>query len=203
MKIFCIGRNYADHAKELNNPIPTEPIIFMKPLTAMMVGNKPLYFPDFTNDLHYDGEIVLRVCKNGRSVQPEFAHRYYDSIAFGIDFTARDLQDKLKQKGQPWEIAKGFDRSAPISPWIPIEEIKDRNDIHFQLKKNGEVVQDGHTRDLIFNFDTLICHISRYFTVQKSDLIFTGTPAGVGPVQIGDVLEGFIEDRHLLTCAIR
>ncbi|MFZ4473799.1 MAG: fumarylacetoacetate hydrolase family protein [Saprospiraceae bacterium] len=203
MKIFCIGRNYADHAKELNNPIPTEPIIFMKPLTAMMVGNKPLYFPDFTNDLHYEGEIVLRVCKNGRSVQPEFAHRYYDSIAFGIDFTARDLQDKLKQKGQPWEIAKGFDRSAPISPWIPIEEIKDRNDIHFQLKKNGEVVQDGHTRDLIFNFDTLICHISRYFTVQKSDLIFTGTPAGVGPVQIGDVLEGFIEDRHLLTCAIR
>lgn len=203
MKIFCIGRNYADHAKELNNPIPTEPIIFMKPLTAMMVGNKPLYFPDFTNDLHYEGEIVLRVCKNGRSVQPEFAHRYYDSVAFGIDFTARDLQDKLKQKGQPWEIAKGFDRSAPISPWIPIEEIKDRNDIHFQLKKNGEVVQDGHTRDLIFNFDTLICHISRYFTVQKSDLIFTGTPAGVGPVQIGDVLEGFIEDRHLLTCAIR
>jgi 2-keto-4-pentenoate hydratase/2-oxohepta-3-ene-1,7-dioic acid hydratase in catechol pathway len=203
MKIFCIGRNYADHAKELNNPIPTEPIIFMKPLTAMMVGNKPLYFPDFTNDLHYEGEIVLRICKNGRSVQPEFAHRYYDSIAFGIDFTARDLQDKLKQKGQPWEIAKGFDRSAPISPWIPIEEIKDRNDIHFQLKKNGEVVQDGHTRDLIFNFDTLICHISRYFTVQKSDLIFTGTPAGVGPVQIGDVLEGFIEDRHLLTCAIR
>ncbi len=203
MKIFCIGRNYADHAKELNNPIPSEPIIFMKPLTAMMVGNKPLYFPDFTNDLHYEGEIVLRVCKNGRSVQPEFAHRYYDSIAFGIDFTARDLQDKLKQKGQPWEIAKGFDRSAPISPWIPIEEIKDRNDIHFQLKKNGEVVQDGHTRDLIFNFDTLICHISRYFTVQKSDLIFTGTPAGVGPVQIGDVLEGFIEDRHLLTCAIR
>lgn len=203
MKIFCIGRNYADHAKELNNPIPSEPIIFMKPLTAMMVGNKPLYFPDFTNDLHYEGEIVLRVCKNGRSVQPEFAHRYYDSVAFGIDFTARDLQDKLKQKGQPWEIAKGFDRSAPISPWIPIEEIKDRNDIHFQLKKNGEVVQDGHTRDLIFNFDTLICHISRYFTVQKSDLIFTGTPAGVGPVQIGDVLEGFIEDRHLLTCAIR
>ncbi|MDX2279343.1 MAG: fumarylacetoacetate hydrolase family protein [Saprospiraceae bacterium] len=203
MKIFCIGRNYAEHAKELNNPIPTEPIIFMKPLTAMMVGNKPLYFPDFTNDLHYEGEIVLRVCKNGRSVQPEFAHRYYDSVAFGIDFTARDLQDKLKQKGQPWEIAKGFDRSAPISPWIPIEEIKDRNDIHFQLKKNGEVVQDGHTRDLIFNFDTLICHISRYFTVQKSDLIFTGTPAGVGPVQIGDVLEGFIEDRHLLTCAIR
>jgi 2-keto-4-pentenoate hydratase/2-oxohepta-3-ene-1,7-dioic acid hydratase in catechol pathway len=203
MKIFCIGRNYADHAKELNNPIPTEPIIFMKPLTAMMVGNKPLYFPDFTNDLHYEGEIVLRVCKNGRSVQPEFAHRYYDSIAFGIDFTARDLQDKLKQKGQPWEIAKGFDRSAPISPWIPVEEIKDRNDIHFQLKKNGEVVQDGHTRDLIFNFDTLICHISRYFTIQKSDLIFTGTPAGVGPVQIGDVLEGFIEDRHMLSCAIR
>jgi 2-keto-4-pentenoate hydratase/2-oxohepta-3-ene-1,7-dioic acid hydratase in catechol pathway len=203
MKIFCIGRNYADHAKELNNPIPTEPIIFMKPLTAMMVGNKPLYFPDFTNDLHYEGEIVLRVCKNGRSVQPEFAHRYYDSIAFGIDFTARDLQDKLKQKGQPWEIAKGFDRSAPISPWIPVEEIKDRNDIHFQLKKNGEVVQDGHTRDLIFNFDTLICHISRYFTVQKSDLIFTGTPEGVNAVKSGDVMEGSVSGLAALKIHVR
>jgi 2-keto-4-pentenoate hydratase/2-oxohepta-3-ene-1,7-dioic acid hydratase in catechol pathway len=204
MKIFCIGRNYAEHAKELNNPVPTgEPLIFMKPNTALLVNNKPLYYPDFTKDLHYEGELVLRVCKNGRSVQPEFASRYYDAVAFGVDFTARDVQDRLKSKGHPWEIAKGFDRSAPLSKWVPLEEIPDVNNIHIQLKKNGEVVQDGHTSDLIFSFDSLICHISRYFTLHKGDMIFTGTPAGVGPVQIGDVLEGFIEGNHLLTCSIK
>jgi 2-keto-4-pentenoate hydratase/2-oxohepta-3-ene-1,7-dioic acid hydratase in catechol pathway len=167
------------------------------------VNNKPLYYPDFTKDLHYEGELVLRVCKNGRSVQPEFASRYYDAVAFGVDFTARDVQDRLKSKGHPWEIAKGFDRSAPLSKWVPLEEIPDVNNIHIQLKKNGEVVQDGHTSDLIFSFDSLICHISRYFTLHKGDMIFTGTPAGVGPVQIGDVLEGFIEGNHLLTCSIK
>ncbi len=203
MKIFCIGRNYVDHAKELNNPVPAEPLIFMKPPTALVVNNKPFFYPDFTRDLHHEGEIVLRVCKNGRSVQPEFAHRYYDAVAFGIDFTARDLQDKLKQKGQPWEIAKGFDYSAPISKWVPLAELPNPSDIHFQLKKNGEIVQDGHTRDLIFPFDVLIVHISKYFTLQKGDVIYTGTPAGVGPVQIGDILEGFIEDNHLLTCPVR
>lgn len=203
MKIFCIGRNYVEHAKELNNPVPSEPLVFMKPPTALVLSNRPFYYPDFTQDLHYEGEMVLRVCKNGRSVQPEFAHRYYDAVAFGIDFTARDLQDKLKSKGHPWEIAKGFDRSAPLSAFVPLENLSDPKDIHFQLKKNGEVVQDGHTRDLIFTFETLIVHLSRYFTLQKGDYIFTGTPAGVGPVQIGDVLEGFIEDQHLLTCAIK
>lgn len=204
MKIFCIGRNYADHAKELNNPVPVgEPLIFMKPNTAMLVNNKPLYYPDFTKDLHYEGEIVLRICKNGRSVQPEFASRYYDAVAFGIDFTARDVQDRLKSKGQPWEIAKGFDRSAPLSKFIPLEELPDPSNIHLQLKKNGEIVQDGHSSDMIFSFDALICHISRYFTLHKGDMIFTGTPAGVGPVQIGDILEGFIEGRHLLTCHIK
>ncbi len=203
MKIFCIGRNYVDHAKELNNPIPTEPLIFMKPPTALVVNNKPLYYPPFTHDLHYEGEIVLRICKNGRSVQPAFAHRYYDAIAFGIDFTARDLQERLKQKGHPWEIAKAFDHSAPISPWIPLSELPDAQNIHFQLKKNGVVVQDGHTRDLIFPFEMLIVHLSRYFTLQKGDLIFTGTPAGVGPVSVGDVLEGLIEGRTVLTCTIK
>ena len=203
MKIFCIGRNYADHAKELNNPIPAEPLIFMKPPTALLVANKPFYYPEFTQDLHYEGEIVLRVAKNGRSVQPEFAHRYYDAVAFGIDFTARDLQDQLKKKGHPWEIAKGFDRSAPLSRFIPLGELQNAQDIHFQLKKNGEVVQDGRTRDLLFPFDTLICHISRYFTLFKGDYIFTGTPAGVGPVQVGDVLEGWIEGREMLRCAVR
>ena len=203
MKIFCIGRNYADHAKELNNPVPAEPLIFMKPPTALLVANKPFYYPEFTQDLHYEGEIVLRVAKNGRSVQPEFAHRYYDAVAFGIDFTARDLQDQLKKKGHPWEIAKGFDRSAPLSRFIPLGELQNAQDIHFQLKKNGEVVQDGRTRDLLFPFDTLICHISRYFTLFKGDYIFTGTPAGVGAVQIGDELEGWIEGREMLRCAVR
>ncbi len=203
MKIFCIGRNYVDHAKELNNPVPSEPLVFMKPPTALLLNNRPFYYPDFTRDLHYEGEIVLRVAKNGRAVQPEFAHRYYDAVAFGIDFTARDLQDKLKSKGQPWEIAKGFDRSAPVSRFVPLEALKNVQDIHFQLKKNGAVVQDGHTRDLIFSFDTLICHISRYFTLHKGDYIFTGTPAGVGPVQPGDVLEGSIEGETLLKCTIK
>ncbi len=203
MKIFCIGRNYTEHAKELNNPVPTEPLIFMKPPTALLVSNKPFFYPDFTRDLHYEGEIVLRVAKNGRSVQPEFASRYYDAVAFGIDFTARDVQDQLKKKGHPWEIAKGFDGSAPISAFIPLEELPNVQDIHFQFKKNGEVMQDGHTRDLIFTFDTLICHISKYFTLLKGDYIFTGTPAGVGPVQPGDVLEGWIEGKEMLRCAVR
>lgn len=204
MKIFCIGRNYAEHAKELNNPVPTgEPLIFMKPNTALLLNNRPFYYPDFTKELHYEGELVLRICKNGRSVQPEFAGRYYDAVAFGIDFTARDIQDRLKSKGQPWEIAKGFDRSAPLSKWMPLEELPNLQNIHFQLKKNGTVVQDGHTSDLIFSFDSLICHLSKYFTLHKGDMIFTGTPAGVGPVQIGDLLEGSIEGRAMLSCAIK
>jgi acylpyruvate hydrolase len=203
MKIFCIGRNYAEHAKELNNPVPTSPVIFMKPPTALLLNNRPFYYPDFTKNLHYEGEIVLRICKNGRSVQPEFASRYYDAIGFGIDFTARDLQDRLKEKGQPWELAKAFDRSAPISKFIPLEEVKNLQNIHFQTKKNGVVVQDGHTSDMIFTFDAIICAISQYFTLQKGDYIFTGTPAGVGPVLPGDVLEGFLEDALMLRCEIK
>jgi acylpyruvate hydrolase len=203
MKIFCIGRNYADHAKELNNPVPSEPLIFMKPPTALLLNNRHFYHPDFSQNIHYEGEIVLRVCKNGRSVQPEFAQRYYDAVAFGIDFTARDLQDKLKAKGQPWEIAKGFDRSAPLSQFIPLESLQNPQNIDFQLLKNGVEVQHGNTADLIFSFDRLICEISRYFTVQKGDYIFTGTPAGVGPIAQGDLLEGFIEGVSMLRCAVR
>lgn len=203
MKIFCIGRNYVDHAKELNNPVPSEPLIFMKPSTALLVNNKPFYHPEFSQNIHYEAEIVLRICKNGRSVQPEFASRYYDAVAFGIDFTARDVQDKLKAKGQPWEIAKGFDRSAPISKFIPFGELNHPEGIGFQLKKNGTLVQDGNTKDLIFNFDTLICHISTYFTLHSGDYVYTGTPAGVGQVAIGDVLDGYIEGRHMLQCKIK
>ncbi len=204
MKIFCIGRNYADHAKELNNPVPVgEPVVFMKPNTALLVNNKPLYYPDYTENLHFEGEIVLRVCKNGRSVQPDFASRYYDAVGFGIDFTARDIQDRQKSKGLPWEIAKGFDRSAPLSKWIPLEELPNPANIHFQLKKNGAVVQDGHTENMLFDFNTIICYISKYFTLHKGDMIYTGTPAGVGPVQKGDTLEGFIEGKAMLVCAIK
>ncbi|MEZ4920944.1 MAG: fumarylacetoacetate hydrolase family protein [Saprospiraceae bacterium] len=203
MKIFCIGRNYVDHAKELNNPVPSEPLVFMKPPTALLVANKPFYYPEFTQDVHYEGELVLRVVKNGRHVAPEFASRYYDAVAFGIDFTARDVQSKLKQKGHPWEIAKGFDRSAPLSEFIPFDTLGKREAIRFQLKKNGELVQDGNTADLIFPFDSLICHISRYFTLNVGDYIFTGTPAGVGPIAIGDVLEGFIEGQAMLRCEIK
>lgn len=202
MKIICIGRNYADHAKELNNKVPDHPLVFMKPPTALLVNNKPFYYPDFTNDLHYEGELVLKICKNGRHVQPAYARDYYDQIAFGIDFTARDLQQQCKSKGHPWEIAKGFDSSAPISKFINIGK-RDIEQIKFTTILNGEVVQQGNTSDLIFDFNTLICYVSRFFKLQQGDMIFTGTPAGVGPVKIGDIIEGYIEERKMIRCEIR
>lgn len=191
MKIFCIGRNYVDHAKELGNAVPAQPLVFMKPPSALLVNNKPFYYPEFTNNLHYECELVLKICKNGRHVQPEFASKYYNEVALGIDFTARDIQQKCKEKGHPWEIAKGFDQSAVLSPFVPIERVN-RHAIEFELKKNGEVVQHGNTKDLIFDFDTLIVYLSKFFKLQMGDMIYTGTPAGVGPVQIGDKLEGFL-----------
>ena len=203
MKIICIGRNYADHAKELNNPIPKAPLIFMKPSSALLVNNKPLYYPEFTKDLHYEAEIVLKIDRNGRHVQEEFAHKYYSQIGFGIDFTARDLQAQCKAKGHPWEIAKGFDNSAAISEFIPKGELGDLKSLDFQMRLNGEVVQQGNSADLIFSFDTLIVHITQYFKVQLGDLIYTGTPAGVGPVKTGDILEGSIRGKKMLTCEIR
>ncbi|MBT8220282.1 MAG: fumarylacetoacetate hydrolase family protein [Bacteroidia bacterium] len=202
MKIICIGRNYVDHAKEMNSPVPKQPLVFMKPPSALLVNNKPFYYPDFTKNLHYEGEIVLKICRNGRHVQPEFAHEYYDQIAFGFDLTARDLQAKCKEKGHPWEIAKGFDNSAPISKFINFDSNKD-SPIHFETKLNGGVVQSGNTDDLIFDFDNLIVHISKYFKLQQGDIIFTGTPAGVGPLQIGDKLEGYIEDQMMIECQIK
>ena len=202
MKIICIGRNYIDHAKELNNPVPSKPLVFMKPSSAILVNGKPFYYPEFSRDIHYEAEIVLKVCRNGRHVQPEFASKYYDQIAFGIDFTARDLQSQLKAKGHPWEIAKGFDGSAPISEFIPLPE-NHQEGIHFHLLKNGEKVQVGNTKDLIFSFDYLITYLSQYFKLHQGDLIYTGTPVGVGPVKIGDRLEGFIEDAPLLRCEVK
>lgn len=203
MKIICIGRNYVDHAKELKNPVPKKPLVFMKPPSALLVNNKPLYYPEFTKDLHYELEVVLKICKNGRHVQEEFASSYYDQVALGIDFTARDIQAKCKEKGHPWEIAKGFDNSAALSPFVNLDKIPDLNSIKFELKKNGETVQSGDTKDLIFQFDYLITYLSQFFKLQQGDIIYTGTPAGVGPVQIGDNLEGFLEGKKLLETSIK
>ena len=194
MKIICIGRNYAEHAKELNNPVPSSPVVFMKPPSALLVNNKPFYYPEFTQDLHHEVEIVLKVGKNGRHVQPEFAKEYYPEIGLGIDFTARDVQKRLKEKGHPWEIAKGFDGSAVISNFLPADQFN-RGAIAFELKKNGAVVQHGNTKDLLFSFDDIIVYVSKFFKLQMGDLIYTGTPAGVGPVQIGDRLEGFLHTK--------
>lgn len=195
MKIICIGRNYAEHAKELNNPVPDKPVVFMKPSSALLVNNKPFYYPAFTKDLHHEVEVVLKICKNGRHVQPEFAATYYDQIALGIDFTARDLQSACKKKGHPWEIAKGFDGSAVLSHFLPIDQFN-RQAIAFHLEKNGEKVQEGNTKDLIFSFDDIIVYVSQFFKLQLGDLIYTGTPAGVGPVQIGDQLKGYIHTKN-------
>ena len=203
MKIFCIGRNYADHAKELNNAVPSEPMVFMKPPTALLLQNKAFYIPEFTQNVHHEIEVVLQICKNGKHIQPQFAHKYYNAIGLGIDFTARDIQDQQKKKGHPWEIAKAFDKSAPLGEFFDLEKFPDLNAINFHMTKNGEIVQKGNTSDLIFNFDTLICHLSKYFTLNMGDYIFTGTPAGVGPVQIGDLLEGFLEGEKVLECEIR
>jgi acylpyruvate hydrolase len=202
MKIFCIGRNYADHAKELNNAVPTEPLIFMKPPSALLRENKPFYYPSFTKDLHYEAEIVLRVNRVGKCIEEKFAHKYYDKITLGIDFTARDLQDKLKAKGHPWEIAKGFDGAAVIGEWIDWQA-DFRQNIPFHFTKNGTTVQVGNTRDLIFSFDYLIHYVSQFFSLSVGDLIYTGTPAGVGAVQIGDKLQGYIADTLLTTCEIK
>lgn len=204
MKIICIGRNYVAHAAELGNEVPDAPMIFMKPSTALLIDNKPLYYPDFTEDLHYEAELVLKICKNGRHVQPEFADSYYQQIGFGIDFTARDLQQKCKEKGHPWEVAKAWDHSAAISPeWIDVETFPDRKSIRFDMTLNGKTVQEGDSALMIYSFNDIICYASRFFRLQVGDYIYTGTPAGVGPVKPGDVLEGRIEGRKMLTCEIR
>lgn len=203
MKIFCIGRNYAAHAEELHNDVPKEPIVFMKPKNALLLNNSPFYYPDFTVDLHYECELVLRVCKNGKLIRDQYASRYFDHIGVGIDFTARDLQTKLKEGGLPWEKAKSFDHSAVLGKMVPLAEIKNLAEIDFMLKKNDEVVQQGNSRDMIFGFEQLFTYLTRYFTVNIGDLIYTGTPAGVGRTQIGDRLEGFMNGEKLLDFEIR
>jgi len=203
MKIICVGRNYADHAKELKNDVPTEPVIFMKPKGALLLPTKPLYYPEFTKDLHYECEVVVRICKNGKFIQEKFANKYYDEVTLGIDFTARDVQEQQKKKGLPWEIAKAFDGSAAVGAFTLLGEGVDINNLAFQLKKNNETVQEGNTSDMLFTVDKIITYVSKFFTINIGDLIFTGTPAGVGPVAVNDKLEGYMLGKKVLEAEIR
>lgn len=200
MKIICIGRNYVDHAKELNNPVPSSPLVFMKPSTALLRNNYPFFIPDFTKDVHYECELVLKICKNGKHVDKQFASSYFEEVGLGIDFTARDVQARCKEKGHPWEKAKAFDHSAAISKFVPKKEA---GDYGFELQLNGDSVQRGNTEDLIFPLDDIIVHVSKYFTLHVGDFIYTGTPAGVGPVKIGDRLTGFLEGMKMFDFDVR
>lgn len=203
MKIICIGRNYANHAKELGNTVPTEPVFFLKPDTAISPKGHPFFIPDFTSNVHYEVELVIKINRLGKHIEERFAHKYYSEIGLGIDFTARDIQEKVKAKGLPWEKAKGFDGSAVISrKFLSKEELKLDN-ITFSLHKNGESVQEGNSSDMLFNFDKIISYISQFYTLKIGDLIYTGTPAGVGQVVNGDTLEGFIEDKEMFKVKIK
>lgn len=202
MNIFCVGRNYRDHARELDNPIPEQPLIFCKPMSSLLQDNGDFTIPDFSEDIHYEGELVIRICREGKAISLAEASTYYDKMAFGIDFTARDVQARLKEKGHPWEIAKGFDQSAAVSRFISVNTSLSDN-ISFETRKNGAVVQAGNTRDMIFSNEDIIVYLSKFFTLHEGDMIFTGTPAGVGRVNPGDVLEGYIDGRKLLSCHIK
>lgn len=203
MKIICIGRNYVDHAKELDNPVPQEPVVFMKPDSAILQSGKPFFIPSFTQDVHHELEVVVKITKVGKHIQKKFARKYYDSITVGIDFTARDLQAKLKGKGLPWEKAKAFDGSAPIGKFISLQDHQNMEDISFSMTKNGAIIQQGNTKDMLFSIDSIIAYVSKYFTLKIGDLIFTGTPAGVGKVEIGETYDAFIGDQKLLTTFIK
>ena len=203
MKIICIGRNYADHAKEMNAPKPEFPLFFLKPDSAILPKRTPFYYPNFTKDLHYECEVIVRINKLGKNISEKFAHTYYDEIGLGIDFTARDLQEECKTKGLPWERAKAFDGSAVLcEQFIPKSELN-LESISFQLSKNGDIVQQGNTKDFIFSIDKIIAYVSQFMTLKIGDILFTGTPAGVGPVAIGDTLQGFIGAREMYTLKIK
>lgn len=202
MKIICVGRNYRKHAEELGNEVPEEPVIFMKPDSAILRQRDAFYIPDFSNDVHYEAEIVIKLNRLGKRIQSKFASKYYAEFTLGIDFTARDVQAKLKAKGLPWEKAKGFDSSAVCGDWLSVDDVN-INNLSFELKKNGETVQRGNTKDMLFSVDELIEHTSQYFTLKIGDQIFTGTPEGVGPVISGDLLEGFIEGQKVLNVKVK
>lgn len=203
MKIIAIGRNYAAHAKELNNPLPSSPVIFLKPDTALLKDNKPFYIPEFSSDIHYELEVVLKVSKEGKHIQEKFASNYYEEVGLGIDFTARDIQSIHKEKGLPWELAKAFDNSAAVSNFIPKDSIKDLYDLQFELKINQESRQNGNTKNMLYSYEKIIAFVSKYITLKKGDLIFTGTPEGVGQVHPGDRLEAWLESQQLLNFEIK
>ena len=203
MKIICVGRNYSDHAAELNNAVPKEPVLFMKPDSALLQKNMPFFIPPFSQEVHYEVEVVVRINRIGKYIQSKFAHKYYNQLALGIDFTARDLQQDLKAKGLPWERAKAFDGSALVSPFVDTSELGDIHALDFHLTQNDTVVQQGNTRDMLWNIDALIGYISQYFTLKIGDLIFTGTPAGVGAVAENDHLEGYLGDRSMFQIKVK
>jgi len=203
MKIICIGRNYSEHAKEMKSEVPTEPMFFMKPDTALLKDSEPFYYPDFTKNLHHEIEIVIKINKVGKHIDEQFAHKYYNEIGLGIDFTARDLQTQCKEKGFPWEIAKAFDNSAPIGKFITKDQLGDLSYLDFELKINHETRQRGNTKDLLFSFDKLICYVSQFVTLKVGDLIFTGTPEGVSAVKIGDKLQGYLKGNLFLEFEIK
>ena len=204
MRIFAIGRNYVEHIQELNNERPDEPVIFTKPDTALLQNNAPFYYPDFSKDIHHEVELVLRICKEGKKVEEKFASKYYDAVGIGIDFTARDLQQKAKEKGLPWDIAKGFNGSAPLgNKFIPIGDFSNIKSINFKLEVDGLVKQQGNTSLMLFSFDYIVSYLSKFFTLRTGDLIFTGTPKGVGPVQVGNKLSAFIENEKLLEFEVK
>ena len=203
MKIICIGRNYVDHAKELNNPLPKAPVFFLKPDTSLLIRNRPFYYPEFSKEIHYETELVIKINRNGKHIQEKFSSKYFNEIGLGIDFTARDLQTNCKQKGLPWEIAKGFDNAAPLSKIISMDELSDTDNIKFHLEINGKRVQEGNSADMIFSVNKIISYVSQFITLKMGDLIFTGTPAGVGPIKIGDHLIGYLEDKKMLNFVIK
>ncbi|MGB0376248.1 MAG: fumarylacetoacetate hydrolase family protein [Flavobacteriaceae bacterium] len=203
MKIICVGRNYRDHAAELNNEVPEQPVIFMKPDSALLQNNMPFFIPPFSQEIHYEVELVVRIHRIGKHIQPKFAHKYYNQLGLGIDFTARDLQQQLKSKGLPWEKAKGFDGSALVSSFVSTDTFETLDTIDFRLEKNGQTVQQGHTKDMLWGINALIAYISQYFTLKIGDLIFTGTPAGVGPVVENDLLEGFLGERSMFQLQVK
>jgi 2-keto-4-pentenoate hydratase/2-oxohepta-3-ene-1,7-dioic acid hydratase in catechol pathway len=202
MKVLCIGRNYREHISELHHSVPSEPVFFMKPDTSILTRNRPFFLPDY-GTIHYEVELVLRICKVGKNIQKKFASTYIDAVGIGLDFTARDIQTNCKEKGLPWLVAKGFDNAAPLGKFIDKSNFKDIHDIHFHLEKNGITVQKASSSEMIFSFEDIISFISKYITLKTGDLIFTGTPAGVGPVEIGDRLEAFIEGEKLLGCSVK
>ena len=203
MKIICIGRNYTDHIAELENEKPENPVVFLKPDTAILLKGQPFFIPDFSQDVHHEVEVLVRINRIGKHIQPKFAHKYYDEIGLGIDFTARDLQAQLKAKGLPWEKAKGFDGAAVVGKWVAKAELPQVDELQFSLRKNGETVQVGNTALMLWKIDELIAYVSQFFTLKIGDIIFTGTPAGVGPVTINDVLVGELEGREIFNIKVK